>query len=444
MRKTVFLVLVFAALGAGCAAHGPATFVPQNETTMRRDGIAPVLHPELTDAQRVKTAIAQALAALPAPTAPGIAIALHYHGKAYYYYQGVQRIGGSPVTGATIFELGSITKSFTGILLANAVNLGVKRISLNDPPLKWMAIAGKPDATAPRPVATTCAIPTATPLPATAYGTAKYMTLFELATHTSGLPDVIPGVYGTHVGRQCFSPQEFVNYIEGGTFVHPPAPWLYSNFGFGTLGYVLQGVYAKNPKKIPQWMDIAKEQIIEPLGMTSTFDLNVPAKYRANYAEGYLFNGTVPVQQIHWPWDAWPAAGTLRSTAPDMMRYLRVAMNVAGPANLRAAATIALRPYVPASSGGQGLAWQTVPLYAASTPSPPAPPIAWKDGGTAGFSSWIGAVRKPDVAQPMGIVVMFSIGSQDNVGPFARAVLTTLYLEDQPQIRRELPHSNGG
>ena len=438
MRRVAFIVLALSAFVAGCASHRPSSFVPQSDA-MRGPGIVAGIHPNLSDGARVKAAIAEALRALPAPTAPGIAIAVNYHGKAFFYYQGVEKIGGRAVTGDTIFEMGSVTKSFTGILLANAVNLGIKRVALNDPPGKWIAIHGNPNATARNPVATTCAVPTATPLPPTSYGSFKYMTLFELATHTSGLPDVISGVYGTNIGRQCFSPQMFLNYVEGGKFPHPPAPWVYSNFGFGTLGYVLQNVYATNLKKPPSWIQIARQQILDPLGMTSTFDLNIPKKYRANYAVGYLFNKAgQPERQLHWLWDAWPAAGTLRSTAPDMMRYLRMAMNVAGPANLRAAAQIAQRPYVKVSPyGGQGLAWETIPLYTASTPSPPPPPIAWKDGGTGGFSSWIGAVRKPDVAQPMGIVVMFSIGNQDDVGPFARAILTALYLEDRP-------HRSGG
>jgi serine-type D-Ala-D-Ala carboxypeptidase/endopeptidase len=434
MRRIIFLVFAVAAFAAGCASRSAPPLVPE-AASLRQVHIASTLHPNLSDGQRVKAAIAQALAALPSPTAPGIAIALNYHGKAFYYYQGVQKLGGRPVDGNTIFEMGSVTKSFTGILLANAVNLGIRRVALNDPPGKWVLISGDPDATAPKPVATSCAVPTATPLPPTSYGSFTNMTLFELATHTSGLPDVIPGVYGSNIGRQCFSPQMFLNYVEGGTFRRPPAPWLYSNFGFGTLGYALQRVYATNLKKPPQWIDIARQQILDPLGMTSTFDLNVPRKYQKYYAVGYLFDTAgQPEQQLHWLWDPWPAAGTLRSTAPDMLRYLRMAMNVAGPANLRAAAQIAQRPYVKVSPfGGQGLAWETVPLYAASTPSPSPPPVAWKDGGTAGFSSWIGAVRKPDVANPMGIVVMFNIGSQDNVGPFARAILTTLYLEDKPR-----------
>ncbi len=436
MRRIFFLVLTLGAFAAGCASHSPSSLVPQADA-LRQLGIAPGIHTNLTDGQRVKAAISQALAALPSPTAPGIALALNYHGKAYYYYQGVQKLGGRPVDGNTIFEMGSVTKSFTGILLANAVNLGIRRVSLNDPPGKWVIISGNPDATAPKPVATTCAVATATPLPPTSYGSFKNMTIFELATHTSGLPDVIPGVYGSPIGRQCFSPQMFLNYVEGGKFPRPPAPWLYSNFGFGTLGYVLQRVYATNLKKPPTWIQIAQQQILGPLGMTSTFDLNVPKRYRGNYAVGYLFNSAgQPTQQLHWLWNAWPAAGTLRSTAPDMMRYLQMAMNVSGPANLRAAAQIAERPYVKVIPfGGQGLAWETVPLYTASTPSPAPPPIAWKDGGTAGFSSWIGVLRKPLVAKPMGIVVMFNTGSQDSIGPFARAVLTTLYLEDNPKVR---------
>src|SRR5580704_9109864 len=115
MRRAIFFVFAFAAFAAGCASRSSSPLVPE-AASLGQLHFGATLHPNLSDGQRVKAAIAEALAALPSPTAPGIAIALNYHGKAFYYYQGVQKLDGRAVDGNTIFEMGSVTKSFTGIL----------------------------------------------------------------------------------------------------------------------------------------------------------------------------------------------------------------------------------------------------------------------------------------------------------------------------------------
>ncbi|MBV8498400.1 MAG: beta-lactamase family protein [Candidatus Eremiobacteraeota bacterium] len=385
----------------------------------------------------VELAIKTALTAMPAPTPPGLAIAVYFEGKTYFYYQGVRALGGKPIDANSIFELGSVTKSFTGIMLGTDVNQKVADVRLSDHPAPWIVFAGNPNRVAPDPVETTCATPTATPVPPKKYGTVKQMTLEELATHTSGLPDEPPPPNGGIVQRQCYSPQQFVNYIEKGKkFTPPPAPYLYSDIGFGYLGYVLQGVNNKaTGRKAKSWYILAREQILDPLGMTHTYNLNVPRDMLAEYIQGYTFKGCKPPftgckpkKVLHWTWDAWPAAGVLRSTATDMAKYLELALRLKGPAELIAGAKTAEKAYTKDGAGyGQGLAWAYGLLYQKEA-KPPPPQVIWKDGGTAGCSTWIGLLFEPkrDVA---GIVVLTN-GNKMPVGPLGRGVLTPLYLHE--------------
>jgi serine-type D-Ala-D-Ala carboxypeptidase/endopeptidase len=429
VRRFYFTAIVLAALAAGC---GGRAAIPAFGTNAQQVSQNARIAPSVSDARAVAAAVNAAVAAIPSPAPPGMAFVVFYHGQNYYFYRGVLRIGGPSVDGSTIFELGSLTKSFTGIMLGAAVNQRIHGVTLADLPGPWMAISGPPNATAPRPEGgITCPIPTATPVSPSDYGTFASMTLLELGTHTSGLPDLPPGPQGTHVGRQCFSPQQFVNFIETGKFRKPPAAYRYSNIGFGTVGYILQGIYGKGSKTVPSWYSLARKQIIDPLGMTSTFDLNVPKKYQAVYARGYLYRNKAFVSQLHWEWDPWPAAGTLRSTAPDMAKYLKLVLGLAGPTVMRQGAVTAERQYVRIAPGQQvGLAWQTTALFTPPPSSPQSPAVTWKNGGTNGFSTWLGFLRPPLVKKPMGIVVLLSQGNAKFDGPTARAILTKLYLRD--------------
>lgn len=421
-----WLVVATAALCVGCSqlsnglpgANRPA--FQGHFLTVSEDG----------NRKLVEQAIEDAVAAMPSPTPPGLAIAVYFRGKTYYYYQGVRVLGGEPIDSNSIFELGSLTKSFTGIMLGADVNQRIGGVALTDHPARWIVFAGNPNQTAPHPVETTCVAPTATPVPRKDYGTVKEMTLEELATHTSGLPYTPPPPNGFIVQRQCYSPQQLVNYIESGTFPTPPAPWVYSNIGFGYLGYVLQGVNKKITGKATQWYRLARDEIIDPLRMRHTYDLNVPRDMLPEYVQPYRFNNDgMPVKALHWTWDPYPAAGVLRSTAPDMVRYLKLALRLKGPAALVAGAATAEKAYTKNNEGdGQGLAWEYVPLYKQQSSEPPPPQVIWKDGGTAGCSTWIGLLFKP--AREVAGIVVLTNGADMPVGPLGRAVLTPLYLHE--------------
>jgi len=347
-----------------------------------------------TQSNAVANAIRSAVSAMAAPTPPGLAIAVYYHGNAYYFYQGVRAVGGMPVDRNTIFELGSLTKSFTGIMLGAYVNQGTAGVTAYDHPVRWIDFVGDPNQTAPAPVQTTCAQPSATPVPPADYGTVTAMTLLQLATHTSGIPYTPPPPNGDIVPRQCYSPQQLVNYVETGSFPAPPAPWVYSNVAFGILGYVLQGINARSTGQQVDWYTLVRQQIIDPLGMAHTYDLNVPVSEQGEYAQGYTWDNLGNVHTtLHWTWDPYPSAGVLRSTAPDMMKYLKLALGLQGPAAMIAGVQTAEKIWAHTDTNqGQGFAWEYEPLYPPSSLSPFPPDVIWKDGATAGCSSWIGMI----------------------------------------------------
>jgi hypothetical protein len=85
----------------------------------------------------------------------------------------------------------------------------------------------------------------------------------------------------------------------------------------------------------------------------------------AEYAQPYRFNSEGQgIETLHWTWDPYPAAGVLRSTATDMMKYLKLALQLAGPIALIEGAATAETAYTRNGAGyGQGLAWEYVPLY---------------------------------------------------------------------------------
>jgi CubicO group peptidase (beta-lactamase class C family) len=424
MRRAA-LALAVAALCVGCAQFSSTLPSP---TRGAFESLSPLSRAD-GDASLVRRAIKKALAAMPAPTPPGLAIVIYFKGKTYYYNQGVRALGGKPVDSQSIFELGSLTKTFTAIMLGVDVNQRAGGVKLSDHPVPWILFAGNPNQVAPHPVETACATPTATPIPRNDYGTVKEMTIEELATHTSGLPYTPPPPNGFIVQRQCYSPQQLVNYIELGRFPKPPAPWVYSNIAFGYLGYVLQGVNRKATGKTKQWYDLARDQIIGPLKMTHTYGLDVPHDMLDEYVQPYRFVDGAPVKALHWTWDPYPAAGLLRSTATDMAKFLELALRLKGPAALIAGAVTAEKAYTKNNFGdGQGLAWEYVPLYVQDPSKPEPPQVIWKDGATAGCSTWIGLLFKP--AKQVAGIVVFTNGANMPVGSLARAVLTPLYLNE--------------
>lgn len=292
---------------------------------------------------------------------PGLSIAAYYAGQPHYFSFGVaNRATQQPITPHTIFEIGSVTKTFTATVLSMQIQNG--KIKLNDPIGPYLPpalqIQNKP---------------------------INQITFEQLATHTAGLP-TDPSNF---VPQQPYGTQEFINFLAEWKPVYPPGThWQYSNAGFGVLGYALAGLTAEN------FWQLLQTQLLQPLAMNNTAYVVATAEQN-NYAQGYYLNNQ-PAPR--WVMTAWkPSAGALRSTAADMMKFLQANLNVGdAPLSIRQAMQFAQQSYFKMNDHTmQDLAWAT-------TITPQGQKIIWKNGATAGFSTFIAL----DPQQTAGVVIM--------------------------------------
>lgn len=189
-----------------------------------------------------------------------------------------------------VFEIGSISKVFTGLLLADAVLAGKVRLDSS-----LAEILGKEQAFADPRVGK--------------------ITLLQLATHTSGLPR-LPSNMGPDPDNSAdpygsYDRKLMLAFLATAKLDRaPPFPASYSNFGVGLLGELLAQVHGK------PWAGLVTEKITGPLGMSDT--LMVPGKDQAaRLAPPY--RGKRP--GTSWTFQSMAGAGALRSTAADLLAF---------------------------------------------------------------------------------------------------------------------------
>jgi len=276
----------------------------------------------------------------------------------------------------TIFQVGSVTKVFTALLLADMTERGEVRLS--DPAARYLP--GARDA-------------------------AGAVTLADLATHTSGLPRLPGGLFWS----ARLSPRD--------PYAHYPASWLrrsarralragsvgspyaYSNFGYGLLGYLLGQAAGSD------YETLVTTRVCGPLGLADTA-FSVPGPSRDRKAQGHQGGRPVP----DWRMGALAGAGALYSTAADLARFLHACLAASAstasagsvPAGTASAGTVpagtvpagtaaggplapairaALAPRQPVPGGDIGLAWHHTRRDGHR--------IIWHNGMTGGFSAMI-------------------------------------------------------
>ncbi|MFZ5831817.1 MAG: serine hydrolase domain-containing protein [Planctomycetota bacterium] len=194
--------------------------------------------------------------------------------------------------GKTVYEIGSISKVFTGTLLADMVERGEVRLDTTVASL----------------------LPAEAVLPE---GNARKITLLDLATHTSGYPRLPSNMLLLVAARPenpyaDYTPELLHSFLESfAPAVEPGQSFLYSNLGVGLLGHLL----AKKADK--DYESLLVERIAGPLGMSDTrICLNEEQKQR--FAQGYGPNG-----KPAGPWDipTLAGAGGIRSTVDDMLKF---------------------------------------------------------------------------------------------------------------------------
>ncbi|MEO3978525.1 serine hydrolase domain-containing protein [Streptomyces sp. CAU 1734] len=268
------------------------------------------------------------------------------------------------VTDRTRFELGSATKTFTALLFADMAARG--RVGLDDP-----LSSRVPEWALPRGAA------------------AESITLEHLATHTSGLPRLPPGLLRTALpgwtsnpyGR--YPPQRLLKSLARSRVRRAPGTRVhYSNFGVGLLGQLLaeQGGTGYGA--------LLRAQVLDPLGLADT--TSDPAEPQAT---GHWHGRPRPPFVI----PGLPGAGVLRSSARDLLHYLRC--HIAPDSHPGEGAGVALRAALdevtrarPRAQGGPAL---PLSWFHHETPDRQ---IYYHGGATRGFTTFIGFSRDPAVA----------------------------------------------
>jgi CubicO group peptidase (beta-lactamase class C family) len=306
--------------------------------------------------------------------AVGIVVGILENGRRRYVSYGSAGPGRPPLDEHTIFEIGSVSKTFTALLLADAVVRG--EVQLEQPVAQLL--------------------PPGTVVPSR---DGRQITLEHLGTHRSGLPRM----------PDNFSPKELSDpyadydaarlYAFLASYRLPRSPGdtaEYSNLGGGLLGHAL-AVRAG----VPSWGALVERRITNPLEMRETL-VDVPAPLRVHAAKGFdSMLDSVP----DWHHDVLAGAGALRSTASDMLLYLGANLDtVRGP--LARAAAIARVPRASFAAGVRmSLGWFVV--------RPATQPAWWHNGGTGGFRSF--AAFDPN--RGLGIVILSNTAaSVDDIG----------------------------
>jgi CubicO group peptidase (beta-lactamase class C family)/ATP-dependent Clp protease adapter protein ClpS len=253
---------------------------------------------------------------------------------------------GKAPDGDTVYEIGSITKTFTATLLAQVVLAG--RLMLDTPVAQLLADFKIPS------------------------GGDKEITLGDLATHHSGLPRM-PSNFAP---KDLANPYADYDAAKLKAFLaeyqlprDPGASYEYSNLGFGLLGQALAQCVPTT------YGTLTNDEILKPLGMTMSGTAFTDAM-RAHLAPGHDDTGKAAK---NWDLDVLAGAGALRSTANDMLRYLKANMGI-GQSPLAAAMNLAQQPRSDMTKTVRiGLAWMTTDKG-----------IIWHNGGTGGYRSFLG------------------------------------------------------
>jgi CubicO group peptidase (beta-lactamase class C family) len=273
-------------------------------------------------------------------------------------FAGLGTAGDRPPDPQTRYELGSITKTFTGLLLADSVQRG--EMALEDPLSTYLTeLAGTPAGNA---------------------------TLFELATHSSGLPSIARTGYGpllAAVGNENPYDVSVAQLIEATKSVQisNQGEYAYSNLGMSLLGHA-----EARAAGAADWPALVTERLLEPMTMTNT-------TFAAT--EEDIPDGAVrPHRENGWRAPYWygqgymPAGSSTWTTAEDMTKYLWALLTRQAPG------MAALEPEAEASSGQIGLAWQMTEFQNRD--------ITWHNGGTGGMHTMLALDRE----RGQGVIIL--------------------------------------
>ena len=265
--------------------------------------------------------------------------------------------------GDTVYEIGSITKVFTSLLLADMIEKG--EVKADDPVAKYLPATVK--------------VPSRN---------GRQITLLDLSMQISGLPrlpnNLKPADPGNpYVDYDAARLYDFLSHYE--LTRDPGEKYEYSNLAVGLLGHALA------LRAGMSYEELLRKRIFEPLGMTST-SITLSEDQKKRLAPGY----SASLHAVkNWDFGVLAGCGAIRSTVNDMLKFLAANLELTD-SPLRAA--MRRMRSVEKDTGMPdvkiGMAWHVFTKYD--------PAIWWHNGGTYGYRSFVGFIPE----KKEGVVIL--------------------------------------
>jgi CubicO group peptidase (beta-lactamase class C family) len=294
-----------------------------------------------------------------------------------------------PLDGRTVFEIGSMTKAFTALLLADMV--AKNEVSLSEPVAKYLSADLK--------------------LPER---NDQSITLLDLATHTSGLPfmpENAPALNDPAAAK--YSAADLKQYLASYSLKRDIGrEWEYSNIGYWVLSEALSSRAGMN------YETLVRERVISPLHLANT-DFALSPKMKTNLAAGHdAALQPAPAVSALPIYSIMPAAGGLYSTANDLLNFLSLAIGYER-SPLAAAMQLSVSTHRPTGGGDeQALGWTVIGKGDDQ--------LIFRDGGTYGFASSMAW----DPRKRIGVVVLSN--QQGDVNDIVRHLLRSEFPLAKP------------
>jgi D-alanyl-D-alanine-carboxypeptidase/D-alanyl-D-alanine-endopeptidase len=309
----------------------------------------------------------------------GCVVGILDNGKTEIHAYGEVRHGaGNKPNGDTLYEIGSMTKVFTGTLLGDAVRRG--KLTLEAPLQDFLPADVKLRTIKDHPIR-----------------------LVDLASQSSGLPRMPDNFAPKDPANPYadYGPDQLMEFFRKYQLEQPPGKYEYSNLGVGLLGYIL----AKRVGK--PYEQIVVDTICNPLKMADT-RIKLSDEQRKRLAPPY--NGDLG-EAKNWDFDALAGAGALRSTANDMLKFAAASLSTDDRAVVKGIHTAWSPHYGKPGEIRIGLCWQLARDGE----------TWWHNGQTAGYSSAI-FVYPP---KKLAVVVLCNTASE-HATPLAEKTLQSI------------------
>jgi CubicO group peptidase (beta-lactamase class C family) len=308
-----------------------------------------------------------------------------------YSFGEIHRGKGDKPNADTMYEIGSITKAFTGTLFADMIDRGLIKL---DAPLQDF-------------------VPNGVQLHVAKDQPIK---LVDLASQSSGLPRMPynMGPKDIHNPYADYTPELMFEFLAKYEPQRAPGEYEYSNFGMGLLGTVL----ARQAEK--SYEEVIVERICDPLNMNDT-RIHLSDEQRKRLAPPYDAQLS---DAKNWDFDAFAGAGALRSTLNDMLKFAKASLGSDNDSPVTKAIHTAWTPHF--GKPGKirvGLGWHQARDGE----------TWWHNGQTAGYSSAL-FVYPP---KKLAVVVLCNTAS-DQTTPLAEKILqSALGIKTSPiEVRK--------